>query len=69
MISTAIIPRFCKIVESGGAFDPYSAKDVRRAIDFVEQVEASVEREDLKFQVQIVIHPILTSSLSIQLTT
>lgn len=51
MISTAIIPRFCKIVESGGAFDPYSARDVRRAIDFVEQVEASVEREDLKFQV------------------
>jgi len=50
MISTAIIPRFCKIVE-GGAFDPYSAKSLRRMVDLAEQVEASVESDGQKFQV------------------
>ncbi|THH00183.1 hypothetical protein EW026_g2316 [Hermanssonia centrifuga] len=49
MISTAIIPRICKIVESG-AFDPYSAKDVRTLIDLAEQIESSVEKDNLKFQ-------------------
>lgn len=52
MISTALIPRLCKIIE-GGAFDPYSAKEVRTLVDFTEQIEASVDREDLKFQVSI----------------
>lgn len=50
MISTAIIPRFCKLIE-GGAFDPYSAEHVRTLADVVEQIEASVQRDDLKFQV------------------
>ena len=50
MISTAIVPRLCKIVE-GGAFDPYSANSLRRMVDLVEQVEASVERGSQKFQV------------------
>ncbi|KAI0693217.1 nineteen complex-related protein 2-domain-containing protein [Cytidiella melzeri] len=49
MISTAIIPRFCKIIE-GGAFDPYSAKDIRNLVDIAEQIETSVERDNLKFQ-------------------
>jgi GC-rich sequence DNA-binding factor len=51
MISTAIIPRVCKLVE-GGAFDPYSSKDIRTMIDIAEQIEVSVERSDLKFQVR-----------------
>lgn len=50
MISTAIIPRLCKIIDAGG-FDPYSARDLRTLVDVVEQIEASVAREDLKFQV------------------
>ena len=50
MISTAIIPRICKIIEAG-AFDPYSAQSVRIMIDLAEQIEASMEREDLKYQV------------------
>jgi GC-rich sequence DNA-binding factor len=50
MISTAIVPRLCKIVE-GGAFDPYSTNSLRRMVDLAEQVEASVERDSQKFQV------------------
>lgn len=50
MISTAIIPRVCKLLE-GGAFDPYSAKDIRTVINLAEQIEASTERDSLKFQV------------------
>ncbi|EKM51607.1 uncharacterized protein PHACADRAFT_31439 [Phanerochaete carnosa HHB-10118-sp] len=49
MISTAIIPRVCKLVD-GGALDPYSAKDIRNLIDLAEQIEASTERDSLKFQ-------------------
>ena len=52
MVSTAIVPRLCKIVESGG-FDPYSMKDVRTATDLVEQVEIAVrDTANLKFQVR-----------------
>lgn len=49
MISTAIVPRLCKIVEEG--FDAYSSKSLRKVIDMAEQVEASVERDNQKFQV------------------
>ncbi|KAI0330494.1 GCFC-domain-containing protein [Cubamyces sp. BRFM 1775] len=49
MISTALIPRFCRLLESG-ALDAYSAADVRRLVDLAEQVEASVERQSLKFE-------------------
>lgn len=52
MISTAIIPRLCTIVE-GGAFDAYSAKSLDRMLDLTEQIEASVEPSDQKFQVTI----------------
>lgn len=50
MISTAVVPRLCKIVEAG-ALDPYSAKDVRRMVDLAEEVEASVGTESNKFEV------------------
>ena len=52
MISTAVVPRLCKVVE-GGAFDPYSNKNLRRMVDLAEQVEASVEKDSQKFQVRI----------------
>jgi hypothetical protein len=52
MISTAVIPRLCKLIEGGG-FDPYSAKHVRRMVDLAEQVEASVARDNLKFHVSL----------------
>ncbi|KZT27360.1 hypothetical protein NEOLEDRAFT_1176784 [Neolentinus lepideus HHB14362 ss-1] len=49
MISTAVLPRLAKMV-AGGAFDPYSAKHVRRIVDLAEEVEASIEPDNLKFQ-------------------
>lgn len=51
MISTALIPRICRIIESG-ALDAYSASDVRRLVDLTEQVEASVDKQSLKFEVR-----------------
>jgi GC-rich sequence DNA-binding factor len=50
MISTAVVPRICKLVE-GGAFDPYSSRHTRRLIDLVEQLEVSVEGDNHKLQV------------------
>ena len=50
MISTAVIPRLCKLLE-GGALDPYSAVDVRKLTDLAEQIELSVERSNLQFEV------------------
>ncbi|KAF9026128.1 GCFC-domain-containing protein [Hymenopellis radicata] len=49
MITTAIIPRICKIIE-GGALDVYSEKHVKRMVDFTEEVEASVEPNNVKIQ-------------------
>ena len=49
MISTVIIPRLCKIVEGG--FNAYSSKSLRKVIDIAEQVEASVEKDNQRFQV------------------
>lgn len=52
MVSTAIVPRLCKIIEGGG-FNPYSMKDVRTVTDLVEQVEIAVrDTANLKFQVR-----------------
>ncbi|KAJ6621800.1 nineteen complex-related protein 2-domain-containing protein [Mycena sp. CBHHK59/15] len=48
MISTAIIPRICKLTE-GGAFDVYSDANVRRMVDLAEEVEATVEPGNAKF--------------------
>ncbi|KAK7005823.1 GC-rich sequence DNA-binding factor-like protein [Favolaschia claudopus] len=50
MISTAFIPRICKLVE-GGLFDAYSEANVRRMVDLAEEVEASVEAGNAKFLV------------------
>ncbi|KIJ54945.1 hypothetical protein M422DRAFT_24809 [Sphaerobolus stellatus SS14] len=49
MVSQAVIPRLCKLIEKG-ALDPYCASHIRRMIDIAEQVEASVEQEGLRFQ-------------------
>ncbi|GJJ15762.1 hypothetical protein Clacol_010040 [Clathrus columnatus] len=48
MISQAVIPRLCKIIQ-GGALDPYSTGHIRRLIDMAEQVEASVEQDGVRF--------------------
>jgi GC-rich sequence DNA-binding factor len=50
IISTAIIPRLSNLIE-GGAFDPFSSKDIRRAVSLAEEVEVSVEKGNYKFQV------------------
>jgi GC-rich sequence DNA-binding factor len=47
MVST-IIPRICKLVESG-AFDPYSAKHVRTITDLSEQVDIYATKEKIDF--------------------
>ncbi len=52
MISTAVIPRVCKLIE-GGALDVYSAKHIRRLVDLAEEMEVSVERGSAKFQVGV----------------
>ncbi|THH30125.1 hypothetical protein EUX98_g4055 [Antrodiella citrinella] len=49
MITTAVIPRVCKILQ-GGSFDPYSAKHIRRLIDMAEEIEVSVGKENQKFE-------------------
>lgn len=50
MVSTAIIPRICTVVEEG-AFDPYSEKCLGRMLDLAEEIEASVEADNQKFHV------------------
>ncbi|KAK1232650.1 hypothetical protein PQX77_004212 [Marasmius sp. AFHP31] len=50
MITTAIIPRISKLIE-GGALDVYSQKHIRRAIDLVEEIEATVEEGSIKLQI------------------
>lgn len=52
MITTAVIPRICKVLEGGG-LDPYSAKHVRRLVDLAEEVEVSVAKDDIKFEVSV----------------
>ena len=58
MISTAIVPRLCKIFE-GKAFDPYSANAVMRVLDIARQVEASIAVEHAKFHVSRTWHYVL----------
>ena len=50
MVSTAVIPRFCKIIE-GGAFDPYSSLHVSRLLDLASQLETFVNVDHPKFHV------------------
>ncbi|KZO96889.1 hypothetical protein CALVIDRAFT_549520 [Calocera viscosa TUFC12733] len=49
LVSSAIVPRLCALI-NGGAFDPYSARHVRRMIEVTEQVEACIGREADKFR-------------------
>lgn len=51
MITTAVIPRIVKVIENGG-FDPWSARHVRRAAELAEELEMSMSKMDLKFQVR-----------------
>ncbi|EIW80893.1 GCFC-domain-containing protein [Coniophora puteana RWD-64-598 SS2] len=48
MISTAVTPRLCKLIE-GGAFDPYSNAAVRKVVDLTEQIEASIGSDHYKY--------------------
>ena len=52
MISTAVIPRIAKVIENGG-FDPWSSRHVRRAAELAEELEMSMSKMDLKFQVRL----------------
>jgi GC-rich sequence DNA-binding factor len=49
-ITTVVLPRLAELLE-GGAFDPFSGKDIRRLVNLAEEVEISVERSNHKFQV------------------
>ncbi|PPQ72250.1 hypothetical protein CVT26_006977, partial [Gymnopilus dilepis] len=49
MISTAVIPLVCKILDNG-ALDVYSTRHVRRMIDLAEEIEASIDPDNNKFQ-------------------
>ncbi|KAF6755800.1 nineteen complex-related protein 2-domain-containing protein [Ephemerocybe angulata] len=49
MISTALIPRVCKVIE-GGALDVYSESHIRRMVDLAEEIEATMEEGSNKFQ-------------------
>ncbi|CDO69908.1 hypothetical protein BN946_scf184884.g67 [Trametes cinnabarina] len=65
MITTALIPRFCRLLE-GGALDAYSSSDVRRLIDLAEQMEASgVERHSLKFELVLkAVHTVFATAVA-----
>ena len=55
MISTAVVPRLCKVVQAG-AFDPSSSKHVRMLVDLAEQVESSANADKLEVSLP---HPAL----------
>ncbi|KAL0570505.1 hypothetical protein V5O48_011451 [Marasmius crinis-equi] len=50
MVTTAIVPRISKLIE-GGAFDAYSRKHIRRMIDLLEEIEATVEQGSPRLQI------------------
>ena len=52
MISTAVIPMICRVLD-GGALDVYSLAHIRRMIDLSEEIESSVEAGNVKFQVSL----------------
>ena len=54
MVATAMIPRLCKMI-AGGAFDPYSERCVRRAVEVTKQAESFVGSESPKFEVRVII--------------
>ncbi|KAI0251981.1 nineteen complex-related protein 2-domain-containing protein [Lactifluus subvellereus] len=50
IISTAVIPRLCNLIE-GGALDPFSSKDIRLVVNLAEEVEVSIGKDNHKFQI------------------
>lgn len=50
MISTAVVPRLSAVI-TGGALDPYSGTHIRRIIHLTEEIEASMEKGNIKLQV------------------
>ena len=53
MVSTTVIPMICKVIE-GGALDVYSLKHIMRMVDLAEEIEASLDPGNIKFQVRFV---------------
>lgn len=51
IVKSAVVPRVVKLLGEGGGYDPYSAKETRRAVDLLEQVEEFVGKGE-KFQVR-----------------
>jgi len=51
IVESTVVPRLQKLFEAG-AFDPYSSRETRKAVDMLEQVEEFVGREKAKFQVR-----------------
>ncbi|KAI0699950.1 nineteen complex-related protein 2-domain-containing protein [Cerioporus squamosus] len=69
MITTALIPRFCRILEGGG-LDAYSATDIRRLIDLMEETEISVDRQNQKFELLLKsVHTVFTAAVEATETT
>lgn len=60
MISTAVIPIICNVIDNG-ALDVYSQHNIRRIIDLAEEIESSVEADAGKFQVRLTVDPCLHS--------
>lgn len=58
LVGSAVIPRLGKLFEAG-AYDPYSSRETRKAVDVVEQVEELLGRESAKFQVRLLSSPTL----------
>ncbi|KAH9042156.1 nineteen complex-related protein 2-domain-containing protein [Lactarius pseudohatsudake] len=60
IVSTTVLPRLSKLVE-GGAFDPYSGKNIRRLLHSIEEIEVSVEKNHHKFQILFNTEPFLAT--------
>ncbi|CDZ96197.1 Transcriptional regulators binding to the GC-rich sequences [Phaffia rhodozyma] len=50
ILKNTVLPRLTKVFESGGAFDPYSGVQTRRAVDLVELLEEGVGKDSARFQ-------------------
>lgn len=52
IISKAVAPRLAKLFEAG-AYDPYSGRETRKAVDLLEHVEELLGQEKKGFQVSL----------------
>ncbi|RPD62638.1 GCFC-domain-containing protein [Lentinus tigrinus ALCF2SS1-7] len=69
MITTALIPRFCRILEGGG-LDAYSASDIRRLVDLMEEIEISVDKQNQKFELLLKsVHTVFSEAVEATETT